>query len=85
MLARAMELRTRPETFALRRSAGAYFAAAEVRLRSRMPASVSVPDAPASACLPARDRPLRSSIGPCFIEEDGPELSEWPYASPEPC
>ena len=75
MLARVMERRTRaPETFALR------------RLRGRMPASLSVPDAPASACLPARDRPLRSRIRPCLIEEDGPELSEWLYASsPEPC
>ena len=65
-------------------SEGAFFAAAEARLRSRMFASASVPDLLASASLPSRDRPLPSRIvRPCLIEEDGPELSEWPNASPD--
>jgi hypothetical protein len=48
-------------------------------------ASASVPDFLASASLPARIRPLSSRIGirPCLTEEDGPELSEWLYGSPD--
>ena len=81
----ARRLRRAPPNLSRRTgSAGAYFAAAEARLRSRMSASLSVPDALASASLPARDRPLGSRIRPCFTEEDGSERSGWSNASPEP-